>query len=83
MPHSSPHNQSMEELALRLAEAECRIAYQEDSLHTLSDQLAHQQQRIMQLEASLALLYRQQKDLLASANDAAVDAPANEKPPHY
>lgn len=83
MASSNLQNLDLADMAQRLTETECRLAYQEDSLQALSDQLAHQQQRITQLEASLTLLYRQQQDWLASGNTETDGMPAHEKPPHY
>jgi SlyX protein len=71
------------ELESRLADAEARIAFQEDSLQTLSDQLAHQQQLTDQLQRSVQMLYIELRDRRDESGHALNGQAAEEKPPHY
>jgi len=70
-------------LQLRVDELETRLAFQEDTLQALSEQLAHQQSVTEQQQQMLQVLYRQLRDVQdASSTDGA--APASpERPPHY
>lgn len=71
-------------LQARVDELETRLAFQEDTLQTLGEQLAHQHELISQQQAMLQAVYRQLRDVQASAGDAGGDAaPADERPPHY
>jgi len=67
----------------RVDELETRLAFQEDTLHALSDQLAHQQSVTEQQQFMMQTLYRQLQDMQdASATDGG-GAAASERPPHY
>lgn len=71
-------------LQVRVDELEIRLAFQEDTLQTLGEQLAHQQELISQQQAMLQAVYRQLREVQASAGDSGADgAPADERPPHY
>lgn len=72
------------ELQARLEELESRVAFQEDALQTLSEQLAHQQGVTEQQQQMMQVIYRQLRDMREM--DAAQAGPADallEKPPHY
>lgn len=71
------------ELDSRLADAEARIAFQEDSLQVLSDQLAHQQQLTDQLQRSVQMLYMAIRDQRDESGLASNGQSTEEKPPHY
>lgn len=71
------------DLARRLADAETRIAFQEDSLQTLSEQLFQQQQLTDQLQRSLQVVYQQLRDIRDVSNQPQNPSPGDEKPPHY
>jgi SlyX protein len=73
----------LSELLQRLADAESRIAFQEDTLQILGDQLAHQQQLGARLQTSLQLLYRQIQDLQHDGNTDINILGEDESPPHY
>ncbi len=65
----------------RLIEMETKLAYQEKLIKELNDVVCEQQQFIDKLEIKtekLAKLFSQNSQMLSG-----VDAPANEKPPHY
>lgn len=65
---------------LRLMELETRVAFQDDALLTMSDEIARQQRDIERLQLQLAALARRQEELLGTVGHAAEEeAP----PPHY
>lgn len=76
-------NQPCTEIESRLADAEARLAFQEDSLQTLSDQLAYQQQLTDQLQRSLQIIYQQLRDMRDESGTLASIQPPDETPPHY
>ena len=75
-------NLALSDMARRLADAEMRLTFQEDSLQVLSDQLAFQQQLGDQLQRSLQMIYQQLRDR-QDDTDQQNSASADEKPPHY
>jgi len=63
-----------------LIELETRLAYQDETLRVLSDEVARQQRRIERLERRCLELAEQ----WSSANRVpALNPPADEAPPHY
>lgn len=70
-------------LQLRVDELETRLAFQEDTLQALSEQLAHQQGVTEQQQQMMQTLYRQLRDVQdASGADGAAPS-TQERPPHY
>lgn len=70
-------------LQLRVDELETRLAFQEDTLQALSEQLAHQQSVTEQQQQMLQALYAQLRDVQdTSSSDGAAPA-SQERPPHY
>lgn len=69
-----------EDLKRQLEEVQTQLAYQEDTVQTLNDALALQQQEILLLQRQLQLL-KQRQDEQGPGSDA--PAGAEEKPPHY
>jgi len=65
----------------RLVEIETKIAFQEHTIKELNDALYEQQQEIERLGDTCNLLVKRMKEL--SETTMGIDAPANEKPPHY
>lgn len=65
----------------RLVEIETKLAFQEDAIHCLNDEICRQQKRIDQLEATARLLIDRLRQLSQGIESAAT--PADEKPPHY
>jgi SlyX protein len=65
----------------RLVEIETKIAYQEKTIKDLNDALYEQQQEIERLGDICNSLVKRVKEL--SGVTLGIDAPANEKPPHY
>ena len=65
----------------RLVEIETKLAFQEQTIEDLNDVLYEQQQEIERLGAICDALVKRVKEL--SEFTPGIDAPANEKPPHY
>jgi SlyX protein len=63
----------------RLAEIEIKLSFNEDMLEELNRTVAHQQQRISDLERLVRDLRLQLQRSLPQESDA----PTNEIPPHY
>ena len=65
----------------RLVEIETKIAFQEQTIKDLNDVLYEQQQEIERLGSICDALVKRVKELSGFTSE--IDAPANEKPPHY
>lgn len=65
----------------RLVEIETRIAFQEQTIKEMSDVIYKQQQEIDRLYSTCAALEKQ--NIKFEELSQGIDAPANEKPPHY
>ncbi|MCJ7617594.1 MAG: SlyX family protein [Desulfobacterales bacterium] len=65
----------------RLVEIETKIAFQEKTIKDLNDVLCEQQQEIERLGFICDALVKRVKEF--SEFTPGIDAPANEKPPHY
>ena len=65
----------------RLVEIETKLAFQEQTIEDLNDVLYEQQQEIERLGAICDALVKRVKEL--SEVTPGIDAPVNEKPPHY
>ena len=65
----------------RLVEIETKIVFQEKTIKDLNDVLCEQQQEIERLGFICDALVKQVKEF--SEFTPEIDAPANEKPPHY
>lgn len=76
-------SQKCDELQARVEELETRAAFQEDTLQSLSEQLAHQQGVLEQQQQMMQTLYRQLRDMQDLAGAAGDSAPVQEIPPHY
>ena len=63
----------------QLIELETRLAYQEDTMQQLSDQIYQQQQQIDRLEKLVIQLLDQTREIMASSSGEVSD----ERPPHY
>ena len=65
----------------RLVEIETKITFHEQTIKDLNDVLYEQQQEIERLGSICDALVKRVKEL--SEFTPEIDAPANEKPPHY
>ncbi len=65
----------------RLADIETKIAYQERLIKDLNDVLFEQQREIERVSGLCALLAKQYNEIAAIV--PAINAPANDRPPHY
>ncbi len=65
----------------RLVKIETKIAFQEQTIKELNDVLCEQQQEVERLGSICDALMKRFKEL--SKFTPGIDAPANEKPPHY
>lgn len=63
----------------RLTDLETRIAFQEDSIQTLSDELYRQQKELERVQQLCNLMLQQLQDMPSSG----APGPVDEKPPHY
>lgn len=66
-------------LELRVTELETRLAFQDDTLQQLSDELLAQGRLIERLQRQIELLAARQADLAGQIGPAEDEAP----PPHY
>ncbi len=64
-----------------MVEIETKIAFQEKTLKDLNDELYEQQKEIQRLGSICETLMKRVNEL--SESTLGIDAPANEKPPHY
>jgi len=65
----------------RLIKIEMKIAFQEETIKQLNEVVCEQQNQIQRLSAICDVLAKQGKEF--SEFSSRIDAPANEKPPHY
>jgi len=65
----------------RLVEIETQLAFQQQTVNELNDVIYKQQKEIDKLDTICETLAKRVKELSESA--AGIDAPANDKPPHY
>ncbi|MBO6811758.1 MULTISPECIES: SlyX family protein [Marinobacter] len=71
---------SQNDLETRLDELETRLAFQDDVINTLSEQVAKQEMDIRELWEAKRLLHKQLKDVLPSNIKSEQD---ETPPPHY
>ena len=65
----------------RLVKIETKIAFQEQTIKKLNDEIYEQQQEILRITSICDILMNQMKEF--SEFIPGSDAPGNEKPPHY
>lgn len=63
----------------RIDDLESRLAFQDDTINALSDELVRQQRDIERLQAQMAALLKRQQELTGQFEAQEQDAP----PPHY
>jgi SlyX protein len=75
----------IDELKQQVMEMQSQIAFQEDTMQTLNDALALQQQEILVLRRQLELLKLRQDEQAARAGhqDESPGSPGDDLPPHY
>ncbi|WP_417311254.1 SlyX family protein [Ectopseudomonas khazarica] len=66
-------------LEARIMELESRLAFQDDTIQALSDELVEQNRRIGRMQLQLTALARRQEELNGQVGIAEDEAP----PPHY
>ncbi|MDU9406436.1 MULTISPECIES: SlyX family protein [Pseudomonas] len=66
-------------LESRIMELESRLAFQDDTIQALNDELVEQSKRIERMQLQLTVLARRQEELSSQAGTAEDEAP----PPHY
>jgi len=67
------------ELERRIADLETRLAFQDDTIQTLNDELVAQQAAVERLQVQLKMLARRQEDMQSGIGMEGDEAP----PPHY
>jgi SlyX protein len=65
----------------RLVTIETKLAFQEEAIKELNDIIYEQQKEIQRISGICNILAKQGKEF--SEFTSRIDAPANEKPPHY
>ena len=63
----------------RVMELETRLAFQDDTISSLSDELVLQQRAIERLQLRLAALLKRQEEMVGQFETESQEAP----PPHY
>jgi SlyX protein len=63
----------------RVTELETRLAFQDDALNALNDELVHQQRALERLQLQMAALIKRQEEMVGQFEISTQDAP----PPHY
>lgn len=66
-------------LEARVMELESRLAFQDDTIQALNDELIEQHKRIERLQLQVTALARRQEEVQGQAGIAIDEAP----PPHY
>lgn len=77
------NSESLGAMESRVTELEMRLAFQEDTLQTLNQQLVYQQSVIEQQQQTLQAVYRQLTDIRSLSDNDGAPQEAQEKPPHY
>ncbi len=73
----------IDEMQLCIDELQGRLAFQEDTLNALSEQLAHQQSVTEQQQQMLQALYAQLRDVQDAGGVEGAASSSQERPPHY
>ncbi len=66
-------------LELRVMELETRLAFQDDTIQTLNDELVEQQRIVERLQLQIAALAKRQEDMQSGFGMSEEESP----PPHY
>jgi SlyX protein len=70
-------------LQQQMMELQTQLAFQEDTVSSLDQALALQQQEILLLRRQVELLRQRQQENEANNDAGAANASPDEKPPHY
>ena len=71
----------MQNVLAQLVELQSQVAFQDDTIATLNEAVASQQQEILVLREQLTLLKQRQEEQAAQLDHGG--PAANERPPHY
>jgi len=71
------------EVDTRLEELECRLALQEESIETMSDQIYQQLQQLGKLEQDISMIKDWIKGTLDNQQATTADGKEEPPPPHY
>jgi SlyX protein len=66
-------------LEARVMELETRLAFQDDTLQALNDELVQQQRQVERLQLQMAALLKRQEEMVGQFGMSEQEAP----PPHY
>ncbi|MVW75316.1 SlyX family protein [Pseudomonas xionganensis] len=69
----------MSDTDVRISELESRLAFQDDTIQALSDELAAQQRLLERMQMQIALLAKRQEEVAGQFGISEDEAP----PPHY
>ena len=75
--------EEIEQLRRDLMELQSQLAFQEDTVQSLNDAMAAQQQEILTLRRQLELLKQRQDEQAVRHETDEAGGPQDEKPPHY
>ena len=70
-------------MANEIEELQTRLAFQEDLIATLNDQVALQDRDIKTLQAQLREVHQKLKELIYQVEVGGSTMPGDERPPHY
>ncbi|WAH60212.1 SlyX family protein [Pseudomonas silvicola] len=66
-------------LEARVMELESRLAFQDDTIQALNDELVQQQRQVERLQLQMAALLKRQEEMVGQFGMSEQEAP----PPHY
>lgn len=67
----------------QIDELQSRVAFQDDALHTMSEQIAGQAEQVRLAHEHIRLLNQKLNEILAQADDPKSSSSVDERPPHY
>jgi len=68
-----------------IEDLQARIAFQEDTIQTLNEQLGGLRREMQDMQRQMHLLYKKMDELVCQLDDGQTGSinPADERPPHY
>ena len=75
--------QELDDIRQELHELQSQFAFQEDTVQSLNEALALQQQEILVMRRQLELLKQNQEERQSRPGEGAQGSLLDEKPPHY